>query len=147
MTWNTTDSTLHGIKQMEIATDALIRKNNKILTIKRAKEPFKGIFALPGGRIEPGETKEEALCREVKEETGYKVKIIRLLGVLEFTSKDTKLRVYITEAKIAGGSNNPDPLEVEKLRWLTKKELISNLKKYRFPISAIGKLENIIPTI
>lgn len=43
---------------------------NKILLVKRDTVPFRGYWALPGGRVEPGETVEKAVEREVKEETG-----------------------------------------------------------------------------
>jgi 8-oxo-dGTP diphosphatase len=46
---------------------------DKILLVKRDTIPFRGYWALPGGRVEPGETVEKALEREVKEETGLDV--------------------------------------------------------------------------
>ena len=51
-----------------------------ILLIKRDTVPFKGYWALPGGRAEPGETVEQAIVREVKEETGLDVAIVRKIG-------------------------------------------------------------------
>jgi 5-formyltetrahydrofolate cyclo-ligase len=54
--------------------------NNKILLIKRSTVPFKGYWALPGGRVEPGETVEQAVMREVKEETNLNIKIVRNIG-------------------------------------------------------------------
>jgi len=51
-----------------------------ILLIKRDTVPFKGYWALPGGRAEPGETVEQTIVREVKEETGLDVAIIRKIG-------------------------------------------------------------------
>ena len=54
--------------------------NNEILLIKRATVPFKGFWALPGGRVDPGETVEETVVREVKEETGLNVKIVKRIG-------------------------------------------------------------------
>jgi 8-oxo-dGTP diphosphatase len=52
----------------------------KILLIKRATVPFKGYWALPGGRLDPGETVEQTVVREVKEETGLEVAVICKLG-------------------------------------------------------------------
>ena len=51
-----------------------------ILLIKRDTVPFKGYWALPGGRAEPGETVEQTVVREVKEETGLDVTIVRKIG-------------------------------------------------------------------
>jgi len=54
--------------------------NNKILLVKRKTVVFKGYWALPGGRVDAGETVEQAVVREVKEETGLDVKIVRKIG-------------------------------------------------------------------
>ena len=53
---------------------------NRILLVKRATVVFKGYWALPGGRVDAGETVEQAVVREVKEETGLRVKIVRKIG-------------------------------------------------------------------
>jgi 8-oxo-dGTP diphosphatase len=53
---------------------------NKILLIKRRTVPFKGFWALPGGRVDPGETVEQTVVREVKEETGLDVAIAGKVG-------------------------------------------------------------------
>jgi 8-oxo-dGTP diphosphatase len=54
--------------------------DNKILLIKRNTHPFVGFWALPGGRMDPGETIEQTVVREVKEETGLDVKIVKVVG-------------------------------------------------------------------
>ena len=54
--------------------------NNRILLIKRATVPFRGYWALPGGKVDVGETVEETVVREVKEETGIEVEIVEKIG-------------------------------------------------------------------
>lgn len=54
--------------------------DRRIVLIKRGKEPYKGLWALPGGGIEPGETDEEAALREAKEETGLTIKLTGQIG-------------------------------------------------------------------
>jgi 8-oxo-dGTP diphosphatase len=48
--------------------------------IKRLTVPFKGYWALPGGRMEPGETAEQTMMREVREETGLRVETVCMIG-------------------------------------------------------------------
>jgi len=65
-------------------------ESGKILLVKRGREPFKGEWAVPGGRIEDGETAEECAKREMKEETGLDVEIIRLIGIYSDPKRDPR---------------------------------------------------------
>jgi 8-oxo-dGTP diphosphatase len=62
------------------ATAVIPFPTDKVLLIKRRTPPFKGYWALPGGRVDPGETVEQTIVREVKEETGLDVTIVRKIG-------------------------------------------------------------------
>ena len=73
-----------------VAVDAVIEEDGKILLIVRKNEPFKGKYALPGGFVEYGETCEQAVAREVEEETGLKVVVKELLGIYSDPSRDPR---------------------------------------------------------
>ena len=73
-----------------LTVDALIIFEGKLVLIRRRNPPFKDSFALPGGFVEVGETVEEAVIREAKEETGLDIKIIKLLGVYSEPSRDPR---------------------------------------------------------
>ena len=62
------------------ATAIITFPQDKILLIKRRTLPFIGYWALPGGRVDPGETVEQTIAREVKEETGLDVKVVCKIG-------------------------------------------------------------------
>ena len=62
------------------ATAIIPKLPDKILLVKRLTVPFSGYWALPGGRLDSGETVEATIIREVKEETGLKVIIVRKIG-------------------------------------------------------------------
>jgi 8-oxo-dGTP diphosphatase len=62
------------------STAIILYPDNKILLIKRNTRPFVGFWALPGGRMDPGESLEQTVVREVKEETGLEVSIVSVVG-------------------------------------------------------------------
>ncbi|HHH80313.1 MAG TPA: NUDIX hydrolase, partial [Thermoplasmatales archaeon] len=57
-------------RKPSVTVDGIVTKNNEILLIKRKNNPFKGRWSLPGGFVNYGEKVEDAVIREVKEETG-----------------------------------------------------------------------------
>jgi 8-oxo-dGTP diphosphatase len=68
---------------------AVIRDDaGRLLMILRGHDPGKGLWSIPGGRIEPGETPEQAVVREVREETGLDVSCGPLLGSAELPGLD-----------------------------------------------------------
>jgi len=70
--------------------DIILQRDLKVLMIKRKKDPFKGLLALPGGFVNEGETVEEAAQREVKEETSLEVEPINILGVYSDPTRDPR---------------------------------------------------------
>ena len=67
----------------QLAVSAGIFRDGKILLVRRAREPSKGVYTFPGGRVEFGESLIEALAREVREETGLVIEVIGLAGFRE----------------------------------------------------------------
>jgi ADP-ribose pyrophosphatase YjhB (NUDIX family) len=73
-----------------LGVGALIFKGDRILLIERGKEPLKGQWSLPGGAVETGERIEDALIREMLEETGLEVMPTRIAVVFERIMHDAK---------------------------------------------------------
>lgn len=102
---------------------AVIRDEaGRILLIKRGHDPGKGLWSVPGGRIEPGETDEQAVVREVREETGLEVECGPLVGAIERPGmagtilQISDYRAIVTGGELAAGDDAADA------RWLTLQE-------------------------
>ena len=67
---------------------ATVFRGSEVLLVRRGNEPSKGRLGIPGGVVELGETAEEAVVREVEEETGIVVKPLRVLDVLDSIVRD-----------------------------------------------------------
>lgn len=67
----------------QLAVSAAIFRDSRLLLVRRAVEPARGFYSLPGGRVEFGESLEQAVGREVREETGLAIDVIGLAGFRE----------------------------------------------------------------
>jgi len=80
-----------AVKRPLVAVDGVVvRRGGSIVLVKRRRPPYEGYWALPGGLVEYGETVEEAVVREVKEETGLDVEIKGLVGVYSRPDRDPR---------------------------------------------------------
>jgi len=99
--------------------DAIIQKSSFLLLIKRQNDPYKDTFALPGGFVDEGETVEEALVREVFEETSLEIHPIEILGVYSAPTRDPRGHmmtvVFIT---ITYGGELSAGDDAKELHWI-----------------------------
>ncbi len=77
-------------KRPVLGVGALIFNRGRILLVERGKEPLKGYWSLPGGVLETGETLEEGMIREVREETGLEVKPVKVIEIFERIIRDAQ---------------------------------------------------------
>ena len=73
-----------------ITVDGILLEDDCILLVQRKNEPFKGKWALPGGFVEYAEKTEDAVVREMFEETGLKTEISELAGVYSDPARDPR---------------------------------------------------------
>jgi len=71
-----------------VAVGAVVVEDGRALLIRRGKAPLRGRWSIPGGAVEHGERLEEALVREMREETGLEVKPLELLTVFDRIDRD-----------------------------------------------------------
>ena len=89
-----------------LAVDVVIRTQGGAVLVKRARDPFEGKWAIPGGFVRYGERLEEAAMREAEEETGLKVKLQKLVGVYSDPSRDPRGHV-VSVCFLAGAKGKP----------------------------------------
>jgi 8-oxo-dGTP diphosphatase len=76
-----------------LAVSAAIFRDGRVLIVRRARPPAHGLYTLPGGGVELGETLEGAIIREVREETGLAIAPLALVGFREAIARDAAGRV------------------------------------------------------
>ncbi len=76
-----------------LAVSAAIFRDGRVLIVRRGRPPAHGLYTLPGGGVELGETLEEAIIREVREETGLAITPLALVGFREAIARDAAGRV------------------------------------------------------
>ena len=77
--------------------------NGRLLLVRRANPPGEGMWSIPGGRVEPNETDEAAVTREVSEETGLSVTVGRLVGSVERPAPNGVFLIFDYECQVTSG--------------------------------------------
>lgn len=100
---------------------AVIKKDDKIFATQRGYGEFKDGWEFPGGKIEAGETPQEALVREIREELDTEIKVGELITTVEYDYPAFHLSMDCFWCTIVSGKLTL--LEAEDARWLAKNEL------------------------
>lgn len=102
---------------------AIIKTQNQIFATQRGYGPLKDGWEFPGGKIEEGETPEQALIREIKEELDTEIEIGELVDIVEYDYPDFHLTMHCFMCTIKSGDLVLK--EHEAAKWLTKETLYS----------------------
>jgi ADP-ribose pyrophosphatase YjhB (NUDIX family) len=106
-----------------LAVSAAIIRDGKVLVVRRARNPALGIYTLPGGGVETGETLMQAVTREVREETSMDIEPVALAGHREAIVRDAQGRVerHFVILCFAARWLSGEPVlneELDDARWL-----------------------------
>lgn len=117
-----------GIDVPGIGVGGIIINNNKILLLKRKLEPEIDSWCYPGGRLEFGETLEDAVIREIKEEVNLKVIILKYIGYGNQITENYHWvnHTFITQV-INGVEKNIDTAAHSDMQWFDINDLPENL--------------------
>ena len=100
-----------------------ITQKKKIFATARGYGEFKGLWEFPGGKIEAGETPQQALYREIMEELDTKIKVYDLIDTVEYDYPDFHLSMDCCWCEVTEG--NLTLKEAEAAKWLTREKLDS----------------------
>lgn len=103
-------------------------QEDKILMCLRKKDPYKGLFNLVGGKVEPGENSLDSAYRELEEETGIKREDIVLTNLMNFEYKMSNLQLQAYVGKLNKRIEVVE--EVNKLYWTDINENFFDMTKY-----------------
>ena len=117
---------------------AIIIENDKVFATQRGYGEFKDGWEFPGGKIEPGETPEEAIVREIKEELDTEVEVIELLDTVEYDYPNFHLSMGCLICKIKSGDLVLK--EHEAAKWLTK-DTLGSLEWLPADMGLVGEIE------
>ena len=116
-----------------VGVGGIVVHDGKVLVVRRGHEPLKGRWSIPGGLVEVGESLQQAVRREIKEETGLDVEPLEMMGVFERIERDPARRGRIRyhyvivdyACRVRGrggrGSKQPSPepgSDVTEARWV-----------------------------
>lgn len=118
---------MNNLKQIEVVASVIV-KDGTILATQRGYGEFKGKWEFPGGKVEKGENLEQAIIREIKEETNADINVIEYINTVEYDYDTFHLTMHTYLCELL--NNNPEfvyhddnTLEHENMVWLDLNDL------------------------
>ena len=99
-----------------------VLSQNKVLLVRRKRVPSAGLWSLPGGKIEGGESPGEAARRELKEETGIEADVEGVLDRVAVAASDRTYRLTVFYGRLTGGVLKPGG-DAERAEWVNLDEV------------------------
>ena len=108
-------------KIINVVAAVIVDEKKRVFSTARGYGEYKGWWEFPGGKIEKGETPQQALVREIREELSVDIEVGDLIGTVEYDYPDFHLSMDCFYAKIVAGSI--ELKEAEDAKWLTYDQL------------------------
>src|SRR5215831_19354860 len=122
---------------IEVAAALVFRGGKLLITQRYAEAHLGGLWEFPGGKREPGESFEECLSRELREELGIEVAVGELIESITHSYPDKTVHLKFFRCRWL--QNEPQPLGCCDFKWVSPKELVS----YDFPAADARLLERL----
>lgn len=128
------------MKTIEVVA-AIIQHEGKILATQRGYGDFKDGWEFPGGKMEPGETMQQAIIREIQEELGVTISPTKLVTTVEYDYPTFHLTMHCLLSTVVEGEIKL--IEHEDAKWLTK-ETLDSVEWLPADIEVVEKLKQIL---
>lgn len=125
-------------KCIEVSAALLFRNGKILITQRRADSHLGGFWEFPGGKREPGETFEQCLVREIREELGVEISIVELFEEITHAYKDKTVCLKFFLCELLEGE--PQPIGCAAVKWIEEAELAG----YKFPAADARLLEKLV---
>lgn len=125
------------MKKLKVVA-AVIRDKDRIFATARGYGEYKGWWEFPGGKIEEGESPQQALVREIREELDTEIRVGELIDTVEYDYPDFHLSMDCFWAEVVSG--NLELKEAEDAKWLTK-DTIDSVKWLPADLTLIDKIK------
>jgi mutator protein MutT len=122
---------------VEVSAALIFREGKLLVTQRHADAHLGGLWEFPGGKREPGETFEQCLVREIREELGVDIAVGKLFEEIrhDYAEKSVHLKFFICQLL----SGEPRPLDCAAVKWVEKRELAD----FEFPAADMLLLEKL----
>lgn len=122
---------------VEVAAGLIFRDGRLLITQRNADTHLGGLWEFPGGKREPGETFEQCLRRELREELGCDVEVLEL--VESITHAYPEKTVHLRFHRCRWLAHEPQPIDCAAVRWVTRDELA----QFQFPAADVQLLDHL----
>lgn len=132
--------------QITVSAAIILRTNpethkKELFATQRGYGDFKDGWEFPGGKLEPGETPQDCIVREIHEELATEIKAEKVLGVVEYDYPTFHLTMYCILCSVVSGSLQL--LEHEDAKWLTK-EMLYSVDWLPADVLILGEIEGLL---
>jgi len=127
----------HSSFVVEVSAALIFRAPKLLITRRRSQVHLGGLWEFPGGKRESGETFEQCLVREIREELGVEISVGELFESVTHAYPEKTVRLEFFVCRLLSGE--PEPLGCEALNWVTQSELAA----YEFPAADARLLEKL----
>jgi mutator protein MutT len=121
---------------IEVVAAVIERDGKLLITRRREGTHLSGLWEFPGGKPEPGEALEDALCREIREELDTAVRVGERIETVDWQYPDRRVSLVFFRCGVEG---EPRPLEGQEMAWVTRAELA----RYHFPAADAQLIERL----